>query len=135
MKSLKEFIKESIESSNTIGKFFDLNLSKFKKSVGKVISAANKDGLYLESTESGCKVKIYKTSKVSSIVHALNSIIDANKSNKELYYDVEYLSNKLQKIIDFTAFKEDDADSDDADSNDADSNDADSDDTEDGEEE
>ena len=114
MKSLKEFIKESIESSNTIGKFFDLNLSKFKKSAGKVISAANKDGLYLESTESVCKVKIYKTSKVSSIVHALNSIIDANKSNKELSSDVEYLSNQLQEIINFTSFKEDDGDYEDA---------------------
>lgn len=135
MKSLKEFIKESIESGNINAKFFNLDLSKFKKSISKVISAANKDGLYFEYTDYGCKIKIYKTSKVSSIVHALNSIIENNKSNKELYYDVEYLSNKLQKIIDFTAFKEDDADSDDADSNDADSNDADSDDTEDGEEE
>ena len=140
MKSLKEFIKESIESGNTNAKFFNLDLSKFKKSISKVISAANKDGLYFEYTDYGCKIKIYKTSKVSSIVHALNSIIEDNKSNKELYYDVEYLSNKLQKIIDFTAFKEDDADSDDANSNDtdsddADSNDTDSDDAEDGEEE
>lgn len=135
MKSLKEFIKESIESGNTNAKFFNLDLSKFKKSISKVISAANKDGLYFEYTDYDCKIKIYKTSKVSSIVHALNSIIENNKSNKELYYDVEYLSNKLQKIIDFTAFKEDDADSDNGDSNDADSNDADSDDTEDGEEE
>lgn len=113
MKSLKEFIKESIESSNVIGKFFNLNLSNFKKSAGKVISAANKDGLYLESTESGYKIKIYKTSKVSSLVHALDSIIEANKSNKELSSDIEYLSDKLQKIIDFTSFKEDDEDSND----------------------
>ena len=135
MKSLKEFIKESIESGNINAKFFNLDLSKFKKSISKVISAANKDGLYFEYTDYGCKIKIYKTSKVSSIVHALNSIIEDNKSNKELYYDVEYLSNKLQKIIDFTAFKEDDGDSNDADSDNGDSNDADSDDTEDGEEE
>lgn len=114
MKSLKEFIKESIESSYTNAKFFDLNLSKFKKSAGKVIAAANKDGLYLESTESGYKIKIYKTSKVSSLIHALNSIIEVNKSNKELFSDIESLTNELQEIIEFTAFKEDDGDSTDA---------------------
>ena len=88
-------------------------MSKFKKSAGKVIAAANKDGLYLESTESGYKIKIYKTSKVSSLIHALNSIIEVNKENKELFSDIESLTNTLQEIIEFTAFKEDDGDSDD----------------------
>ena len=32
-------------------------------------------------------------------------------SNKELSSDIEHLSNKLQEIIDFTSFKEDDEDS------------------------
>ena len=107
MKSLKDFIKESIESSKTNIKFFSLNLAKFKDSTDKVISAAEKDGLFAEKTDSGCKVKISNTSKVSSIVSALSAIIDDNKSNKELSSSIESLSNKLQEIIDFTTIKED----------------------------
>ena len=112
MKSLRDFIKESIESSKTNTKFFNLNLTKFKDSTDKVISAAEKDGLFAEKTDSGCKVKISNTSKVSSIVSALSTIIDDNKSNEELSSSIESLSNKLQEIIDFTTVKEDDGDSD-----------------------
>ena len=111
MKSLRDFIKESIESSNTNIKFFNLNLSKFKDSTNKVISAAEKDGLFAEKTDSGCKVKISNTSKVSSIVSALSAIIDDNKSDEKLSSSVESLSNKLQEIVDFTTTKEDDGDS------------------------
>ena len=114
MKSLKDFIKESIKSNKTNTKFFNLNLTKFKDSTDKVISAAEKDGLFAEKTDSGCKVKISNTSKVSSIVSALSAIIDDNKSNKELSSSIESLSNKLQEIIDFTTVKEDDEDSKDA---------------------
>ena len=112
MKSLKEFIKESIESDKTNTKFFNLNLTKFKDSTNKVISAAEKDGLFAEKTDYGCKVKISNTSKVSNIVSALRSIIDDNKSNEELSSSIESLSNKLQEIIEFTTVKEDDVDSD-----------------------
>ena len=111
MKSLRDFIKESIESSKTNIKFFSLNLTKFKDSTDKVISAAEKDGLFAEKTDSGCKVKISNTSKVSSIVSVLRSIIDDNESNEELSSSVESLSNKLQEIIEFTTVKEDDEDS------------------------
>lgn len=113
MKSLIDFIKESIESGKTNTKFFNLNLDKFKDSTNKVISAAEKDGLFAEKTESGCKIKISNTSKVSSIVSTLTSIIDDNKSNQELVSSIESLSDKLQEIIDFTTVKEDDGDSDD----------------------
>lgn len=112
MKSLRDFIKESIESSKTNIKFFNLNLTKFKDSTNKVIYAAEKDGLFAEKTDSGCKVKISNTSKVSSIVSTLSAIIDDNKSNKELSSSIESLSNKLQEIIDFTTVKEDDGNSD-----------------------
>lgn len=114
MKSLIDFIKESIESGKTNTKFFNLNLDKFKDSINKVISAAEKDGLFAEKTESGCKIKISNTSKVSSIVSTLTSIIDDNKLNQELVSSVESLSDKLQEIIDFTTVKEDDGDSDDS---------------------
>ena len=112
MKSLRDFIKESIESSKTNTKYFKLNLSNFEYPVSKIITAAEKDNLFAEKTDYGCKVKISNTSKVSYIVSALNSIIDDNKSNEELSYSIESLSNKLQEIIEFTTVKEDDVDSD-----------------------
>ena len=108
MKSLKEFIKESIESSKSDVKFFKLNLSKFKDSTDRIISAAIKDGLFAEKTETGCKIKIFNTSKVNTVVKVLNSIIEDNSSNEELSSNVESLSNKLQEIIDFTSKKEED---------------------------
>ena len=115
MKSLRDFIKESIESgktNKTNKKLFRLNLSKLEDSTNKIITAAEKDGLFAEKTDSGCKVKIYNTSKVSNIVSALRSIIDDNESNEELSSSIESLSNKLQEIIEFTTVKEDDVDSD-----------------------
>ena len=112
MKSLRDFIKESIESGKTNKKLFRLNLSKLEDSTNKIITAAEKDGLFAEKTDSGCKVKIYSTSKVSNIVSALRSIIDGNESNEELSSSIESLSNKLQEIIEFTTVKEDDVDSD-----------------------
>lgn len=112
MKSLRDFIKESIESGKTNTKFFRLNLSKFKDSINKIMNAAEKDGLFAEKTDYGCKVKISNTSKVNNIVSALRSIIDDNESNEELSSSIESLSNKLQEIIEFTTVKEDDVDSD-----------------------
>ena len=91
---------------------FRVNLSKFEDSTNKIITAAEKDGLFAEKTDSGCKVKISNTSKVSTIVSALRSIIDDNESNEELSSSIESLSNKLQEIIEFTTVKEDDVDSD-----------------------
>ena len=111
MKSLRDFIKESIESAKNNIKFFKLNLTEFKDLTNKIISAAEKDGLFAEKTDYGCKVKISNTSKVSSLVSILSSIIDDNKSNEELSSSIESLSDKLQEIIDFTTVKEDDGDS------------------------
>ena len=114
MKSLRDFIKESIESGKNNIKFFKLNLTEFKDLTDKIIYAAEKDGLFAEKTDYGCKVKISNTSKVSSLVSILSSIIDDNKSNEKLSSSIESLSDKLQEIIDFTTVKEDDGDSGDA---------------------
>ena len=78
MKSLRDFIKESIESGKNNIKFFKLNLTEFKDLTDKIIYAAEKDGLFAEKTDYGCKVKISNTSKVSSLVSILSSIIDDN---------------------------------------------------------
>ena len=111
MKSLINFIKESIESGKTNPKSFNINLGKFKDSIDKVISAAEKDGLSVKKTDFGCKIKISNTSKVSYLVSALRSIIDNSKSDEKLYSSVDSLSSKLQEIVDFTTTKEDDGDS------------------------
>ena len=111
MKSLKNFIKESLESSKKDTKYFKLNLSNLECSISKIITAAEKDGLFVEKTDYGCKVKISNNSKTKHIVGILNTIIDDNSSNEDILSDVESLSNKLQEIIDFTTPKEDDENS------------------------
>ena len=68
MKSLIDFIKESLngKSKSRDSKYFRFKLTEIEDSTSKIIAAAEKDGLFVEKTDNGCKVKIYKTSKVKN---------------------------------------------------------------------
>ena len=109
MKSLIDFIKESLNGKSKIrdSKYFRFKLTEIEDSTSKIIAAAEKDGLFVEKTDNGCKVKIYKTSKVNNLVNKLTAIIDDSKQKEDLSSFVEYLSGILKEIIDFTTPEED----------------------------
>lgn len=109
MKSLIDFIKESLngKSKSRDSKYFRFKLTEIEDSTSKIIAAAEKDGLFVEKTDNGCKIKIYKTSKVKNLVNKLTSIIDDSKQKEDLSSFVEYLSGILKEIIDFTTPEED----------------------------